>query len=81
MIRQDNAFVFEQLLTENYVKWLNMRDYYHKDCIYINYLIFLESYIIDNESLKCKKIIDELFTELGFNKNQHKKKSFKYYIR
>jgi hypothetical protein len=81
MIRQDNSFVFEQLLIENYDKWINIKDYYYKDCIHDNYLIFLESYVIDNESIKCKKILDELFEEVGFNKNQHKKKSFKYYIR
>jgi hypothetical protein len=80
MIRQDNSFVFEQLLIENYEKWINIKEYYYKECIYINYLMFLEFYIMDNESIKCKKILDELFVELGFNKNQHKKKSFKYII-
>lgn len=80
MIRQDNSFVFEQLLIENYDKWINIKEYYYKECIYMNYLMFLEFYIMDNESIKCKKILAELFEELGFNKNQHKKKSFKYII-
>jgi hypothetical protein len=78
MIRQDNDFVFEQLLIENYNKWLNMKNYYYKDCDYANYLIFLKSYAIDNESTKCLDLLLELFEELGLCKNQHKKKVFKY---
>jgi hypothetical protein len=78
MIRQDNDFVFEQLLIENYNKWLNMKNYYYKDCDYANYLMFLKSYAIDNESTKCLDLLLELFEELGLCKNQHKKKAFKY---
>lgn len=78
MIRQDNDFVFEQLLIENYDKWLHMKNYYYKDCDYSNYLIFLRSYAIDNESTKCLNLLLELFEELGLCKNQHKKKVFKY---
>ncbi len=78
MIRQDNHFVFEQLLIENYNKWLNMKNYYYKDCDYANYLIFLKFYAIDNESSNCLILLTELFEELGLCKNQHKKKVFKY---
>ena len=59
MIRQDNDFVLKQLLKENYERWLKMKCYYYKNSIYLNYLIFLESYAIDNESVKCRKIIGE----------------------
>ena len=78
MIRQDNNFVFNQLLKENYKRWLIMRKYYYKDCIYLNYLIFFESYAIDNQSTKCRKLIGELLEELGLSKNQHKKNTIKY---
>jgi len=78
MIRQDNEFVFKQLLRENHERWINMKKCYYKNCIYSNYITFLESYAIDNESTKCRKIIGELFQELGLSKNQHKKNVSKY---
>ena len=63
MVRQDNDFVFKQLLNENYKRWFNIKKYYYKECIYCNYLNFLESYAIDNESTKCRKIITNFFQE------------------
>ncbi len=78
MVRQDNDFVFKQLLVENYQRWSNMKKYYYKETIYSNYVIFLNSYAIDNHSSKCRKIIKELFEELGLSKNQHKKNTIKY---
>ena len=78
MIRQDNDFVFNQLLRENYKRWLIVKKYYYKDCIHLNYLIFLESYSIENQSTKCRKLIGELLKELGLSKNQHKKNTIKY---
>jgi hypothetical protein len=78
MVRQDNDFVFNQLLKENYKRWIKVSKYYYKECIYLNYLIFLESYTIENESTKCRKIIGELLKELGLSKNQHKKNTIQY---
>ena len=78
MIRQDNDFVLKQLLIENYKRWLNMKKCYYRNCIYTNYITFLESYSIDNESIKCRKLINNFFEELGLRKNQHKKNVIKY---
>ena len=78
MVRQDNDFVFKLLLVENYKRWLNMKKYYYEECIYGNYINFLESYAIDNNSLKCRKLIINIFEEEGLNKNQHKKNSIRY---
>ena len=78
IVRQDNDFVFKQLLKENHQRWLNMKKYYYRNCIHLNYIVFLESYAIDNESTKCRKLIGELFQELGLSKNQHKKNTIKY---
>uniref|UniRef100_A0A6C0KP18 Uncharacterized protein n=1 Tax=viral metagenome TaxID=1070528 RepID=A0A6C0KP18_9ZZZZ len=58
-----------------------MKKYYYKNCIYSNYLIFLESYSIENESSKCRKIIIDLLEELGLSKNRFKKKNVIKYIR
>jgi hypothetical protein len=78
MVRDDNDFVFTQLLIENYKRWLNMKKYYYKECIYGNYLNFLESFAIDNQSTKCRELILKLFEEQGLSKNQHKKNTFRY---
>jgi hypothetical protein len=80
MVRQDNDFVFKQLLVENQQKWFNMKSYYYKTCIYTNYITFIESYADEHESSNCKQLIVDLFEELGLNKNQHKKNMIKYII-
>jgi hypothetical protein len=66
------------LLVENYNRWLNMRKYYYQESIYGNYLNFLESYAIDNQSTKCRKLLLKLFEEEGLSKNQHKKNTIRY---
>ena len=78
MIRQDNEFVFEQLLKENWKRWVQMKKYYYRTCIYLNYLYFLESYCLDNQSEKCRKKIMDLIVEQGISKNQHKKNIVTY---
>ena len=72
-VRQDNEFVFNQLLIENYVWWLKMKKYLYRDSIYANYVLFLNFYCLEYDSFKCKKLISELLQELGLSKNQHKK--------
>lgn len=81
IIRQDNSFVLNQLLIENIKKWLYMKKYYYKNCIYANYLIFLDSYSLENESTKCRQLILSLLEELGLTKNRFKKKNIIRYIR
>lgn len=66
MIVQDNDFVFNFLLVENYQRWMNMTKYYYQEYIYSNYLHFLDCYALENNSVKCKKLIVKY-------KNQHKK--------
>ena len=39
-----------------------MKNYYYKNGIHSNYIIFLESYAIDNESSKCRKVISDFFS-------------------
>ena len=73
IVRKDDYFVFNQLLLENYSWWLKMTKYLHKDGIYANYLMFLNYYCLEYDSLKCKELITNLLTELGLSKNQHKK--------
>lgn len=77
-IKRDNDFVFKVLLFENHRRWIEIKKYYHKGCIYLNYLYFIRAFCYDNESIKCIKIIDEFFEEQGLQKNQHKKKIIEY---
>ena len=77
-IRKDNDYILSRLLVDNLYKWINLRNYLNKDCIYYNYLVFLNSYCIDHNSKKCKIIIQEILEKLGLCKNQHKKNLIKY---
>ena len=78
MIRQDNDFIINNLFYESSIRWISMYNYYYKDCIYMNYLYFLLHYSIDNDSEKCVRLLNNLIKELGFKKNQHKKKTIRY---
>jgi len=69
----DSDFVFERLLVENHKKWLSMNKYLYQECVYANYLIFLDMFCFEHKSVKCRKLIENLFQELGLSKNQHKK--------
>jgi len=78
MIRQDNDFVLKQLLVENFEKWFNMKNYYYKTISYPNYLAFIQTYALENESTKCNLLILSIFEEQGISKNRHKKNVNKY---
>ena len=78
MVYEDNDFVFNLLLVENYKRWFAMKKYYYKECIYCNYLIFLESYALEHNATKCKQLLGNLFEEEGLYKNRHKKNLVKY---
>lgn len=78
MIRQDNDFVFKQLLVDYHKKWFEMKKYYYRNCIYSNYITFLDAYSFDNESTKCINLLTTFFQEQGLSKNQHKKNVIKY---
>jgi len=77
MIRQDNHFVFENLLRENFDKWLLYKKYTYKITIFSNYIYFLLEYCIENKSDNCKNIINEYLKKSGLSKNQHKKNTHK----
>lgn len=78
LIRQDNSFVFNLVLKENFYHWIHIKKYYYKNCIYANYLYFLRAYCIDNESYNCLSNIDNISEQVGLSKNQHKKNHCKY---
>jgi hypothetical protein len=77
-IRRDNEFVFDRVIRENYLKWLNIRNYRYKNMIFKNYLYFVIHYSIENDSSNCRKIIHIFAEELGLCKNLHKKNIVRY---
>ena len=78
IIRKDYDFVFSHLLVNNLDRWTNLKDYLNRDCIYINYLVFLDNYCLDHDSQKCKQLLQQILEKLGLSKNQHKKNLIKY---
>jgi hypothetical protein len=76
IIRNDNRFVFNLLLFENYKKWKNIKKYNYKNIICYDYLSFVRYFIILNKSNNCKKELDDFISETGsINKNEFKKKN------
>ena len=79
MIRNDRWFILEQILEENYNKWLKPKykyKYKYKNVIYHNYIDFLTAFCIENHSTNCKNIISIFLEEHGISKNQHKNNTF-----
>ena len=77
MIRRDNNFVFEYLIRENFEKWLFFKKYTYKRTLFANYIYFLLEYSIENESEKCKQIVNKYIINSCLSKNQHKKNTCK----
>ena len=40
VIRRDNDFVFENIIRENYDKWLQNKNYFYKNMLFKNYIYF-----------------------------------------
>lgn len=69
----DFDFVFTQILQENYLKWFQIKEYLYKNVIYKNYIYFIKFFCIENNSEKCRIMINLFLEKLGLCKNQHKK--------
>lgn len=78
IVRKDYDFVFRIILYENYWRWIELKQYYHKGIIFASYLYFIRTYCYDSESTKCINVINTFFLEQGLQKNLHKKKTIQY---
>ena len=76
-IKRDHSFVFEQIIKENWKKWLSIREYLYKNSVYSNYIYFLKDYGLINDSIKCRNLLNAFLLERGIGKNQHKKNIIK----
>lgn len=76
-IKRDHAFVFDQIIKENWKKWLLIREYLYKNSVYSNYIYFLKDYGLINDSIKCRNLLNTFLLERRIGKNQHKKNIIK----
>lgn len=72
-VRRDHSFVFQQITTENWKRWLSIRDYRYKNSVYSNYVYFLKDFCLINDSTNCRNVLNAFLKEQGIGKNQHKK--------
>ena len=73
IIRTDSSYVLNQLLHENYERWLVKRKRIHKNIIYNNYTDYILGLCLESESTKCRELINEFYNTKGLSKNLHKK--------
>jgi subtilase family serine protease len=76
----DFDFVFIQIVQENYLKWFEIKQYLYKNIIYKNYIYFIKDFCIENNSEKCRIMLNFFLEKLGLCKNQHKKNINKHII-
>ena len=73
IIRTNSSFVLNQLLEENYERWLAKKKRIHKTVIYNNYIDYLIGLCMEYESTKCRELINSFYENKGLSKNLHKK--------
>jgi hypothetical protein len=78
IVYRDFDFVFQQIVQENYLKWLEIKQYIYKNNIYKNYIYFIKGFCIENNSEKCRFFLNDFLEKLGLCKNQHKKNIIKH---
>ena len=75
IIRKDAYFVLEQSLNEKGDEWITNKKYNYKNEVYSDYLCFLSSYSLYNNSSNCRKLIQDFEKERRLGKNRFKKNS------
>jgi hypothetical protein len=73
IVRRDYEYVFDYILQENCKRWISIKKYRYKSTVFANYLYFLQDYCIENESTRCRIVLNNFLQNLGLSKNQHKK--------
>ena len=80
IVYRDFDYVFRQIIQENYLKWFDIKQYLYKNVIYKNYIYFIKDFCIENNSEKCRIMLNFFLDKLGLCKNQHKKNVNKHII-
>ena len=73
IIRTNSSLVLNQLLEENYERWLVKKKRIHKNVIYNNYIDYLIGLCMEYKSTKCRELINNFYENKGLSKNLHKK--------
>ena len=63
IIRNDNHFVFLQVMREKFNLWNVNKKYFYKKIIYKNFIYFLINLCNHSESTNCKNIITQMLNE------------------
>jgi len=75
IIRDDNDYVFSQVLIDFHPYINKIKNYKYKNVLYKNYFKFLIEYCIQKNSIKCRNILNEILKVQGLCQNRHKKNS------
>lgn len=75
IIRNDNDFVFSHILLDFNKDIYKIKNYIYKNTLYKNYYKFLIDYCIQNNSIKCRNILNDFLKVQGLCQNRHKKNS------
>ena len=75
-VRRDNEFSFLQILNDNFKRWFKNKNYIYKNILYKNYFYFLSDYCINNNSVKCRNVLNDFLKQHGLCQNRHKKNTF-----
>lgn len=78
IIRNDDIFVFDHIISENFEKWIKLEKYYYKNIIYDKYILFLIYYCNKYSSNKCKNLIYNFLYKSGIKKTLLKNNKIKY---
>ena len=81
IIRNDLNFILSNILTYNFINWLNIKNYIYNKLKFRNFTEFIMYYANENNADKCKNIMIDYFDIYGLSKNRHKKINYKNIIR
>ncbi|MBF94297.1 MAG: hypothetical protein CMH58_03950 [Myxococcales bacterium] len=70
IIRQDNDFVFNHLINDNYLRWQNIKKYKWKEMIFDDYVEYIMYFAREHRASKCLTIVFDKKNQEG--KKRHK---------
>ena len=78
IIHTDSSFVMDRLLSERFIWWNRVKNYYYKHKKYWTYIHFIFNLSIDKKASKCRKVINE-YSKKHLGNNWYKNtKSIRY---
>ncbi len=73
MIRNDDSFVFDNIISNYGKKWVSNKKYVYNNHIHNNYLYFILTLIHESNASKCNEIMTTFLDKEGLSKNLYKK--------